>query len=64
VKTQSVQRTAERRTALQLFSVVRFTDSVAKSHRFPSDKSLGYVRLKARVVGEVKVLFRYTLSGL
>jgi len=26
--------------------------------------ALGYVRLKARVVGEVKVLFRYTLSGL
>jgi hypothetical protein len=24
----------------------------------------GYVRLQARVVGEVKVLFRYTLSGL
>jgi hypothetical protein len=31
---------------------------------YPSDKSLGYVRLKARVVGEVKVLFRHTLSGL
>ena len=30
----------------------------------PTDESVGYVRLKARVVGEVKVLFRYTLSGL
>jgi hypothetical protein len=30
----------------------------------PALKALVYVRLKARVVGEVKVLFRHTLSGL
>ena len=30
----------------------------------PRPDGRGYVRLKARVVGEVKVLFRYTLSGL
>jgi hypothetical protein len=44
-------------------SLVRFTDLIVNTG-FPSDESLGYVRLKARVVGEVKVLFRYTLSGL
>jgi len=46
------------------FSVVRFTDLVSHSLLAPSDKLLGYVRLKARVVGEVEVLFRQTLSGL
>jgi hypothetical protein len=30
----------------------------------PRPYGRGYVRLKARVVGEVKVLFRQTLSGL
>jgi hypothetical protein len=30
----------------------------------PRPPGRGYVRLKARVVGGVKVLFRYTLSGL
>ena len=45
-------------------SVVRFTDFESNSVLIPSSKLLGYVRLKARVVGEVKVLFRYTLSGL
>jgi len=45
-------------------SVARFTGLRIGLVRFPSTEVLGYVRLKARVVGEVKVLFRHTLSGL
>ncbi len=53
-----------------MISAVRFTDSVdnrccrIRGIAVPSSELLGYVRLKARVVGEVKVLFRQTLSGL
>jgi len=52
------------RSGFHTDSAVRFTDSGIISEPDPTDESVGYVRLKARVVGEVKVLFRQTLSGL
>lgn len=49
-----------------MFNLCRRLRGLTKSKwgSVPRADARGYVRLKARVVGEVKVLFRHTLSGL